>query len=72
MPSEHNVLYQMNINNAENIFIGLQQSESAYWQGVEGSPFAPAPWTENLLNSDPDWHWCPSNDAQVSTSVALP
>jgi glucan 1,3-beta-glucosidase len=71
MALEHNVLYQMNIDRAENVFIGLQEGESAYWQGVKPNPLAPAPWTGYLLDSDPDWSWCADDDAQVGVSVGL-
>ncbi|KAL2145165.1 hypothetical protein VTI28DRAFT_7801 [Corynascus sepedonium] len=64
MGAEHNVLYQVNINKAENVFIGLQQGESAYWQGKGNTLLAPAPWTESLLASDPDFAWCGENDAE--------
>ena len=63
--TEHNVLYQVNIHKAENIFIGLQQGEAPYWQGNGTTLQAPAPWTQTLLNSDPDFAWCGADDAMV-------
>ena len=66
--AEHFVLYQANINKAENVFIGLQQGESAYWQGKGNTLLAPAPWKDSLLESDPDFAWCGSNDAEVITA----
>ncbi|KAK5657995.1 hypothetical protein OQA88_2549 [Cercophora sp. LCS_1] len=60
---EHNVLYQMNIHNARNVFIGLQQGETAYWQGKGNTLLAPEPWGEYLLPSDPDFGWCAPDDA---------
>lgn len=63
--TEHNVLYQVNINEAENVFIGLQQGESAYWQGEGNTLLAPAPWTESLLKSDPDFAWCGDDEVEV-------
>ncbi|KAK3377556.1 glycoside hydrolase family 55 protein [Podospora didyma] len=61
---EHHVLYQVNIHNAKNVFIGLQQGEAAYWQGTGNTLLAPAPWSENLRPSDPDFSWCAATDAQ--------
>jgi len=66
--AEHNVLYQVNINKAENVFIGLQQGESAYWQGKGNTVLAPAPWKDSLLESDPDFEWCGANEVQVGGS----
>jgi glucan 1,3-beta-glucosidase len=42
---EHNTLYQYNIVNAQNVFIGMQQCETPYWQGNGSLALAPAPWT---------------------------
>ncbi|KAK0657883.1 pectate lyase superfamily protein-domain-containing protein [Cercophora newfieldiana] len=55
---EHHVLYQINIHNAKNVFIGLQEGESAYWQGPGNKLLAPKPWAKSLLPSDPDFSWC--------------
>jgi glucan 1,3-beta-glucosidase len=63
--AEHNVLYQVNINKAENVFIGLQQGEPAYWQGKGNTLLAPAPWTNSLLKSDPDFSWCADDEVEV-------
>ena len=63
--TEHHVLYQVNINKAENVFIGLQEGESAYWQGKGNTVLAPAPWKDLLLESDPDFSWCGASDALV-------
>ncbi|KAK4450929.1 pectate lyase superfamily protein-domain-containing protein [Podospora aff. communis PSN243] len=59
---EHNVLYQMNIHNAKNVFMGLQQGETPYWQGPENPLLAPEPWGKYLLGSDPDFAWCAPDD----------
>ncbi|KAL7623884.1 hypothetical protein AAE478_005440 [Parahypoxylon ruwenzoriense] len=57
--SEHNTLYEVNINKAENVFIGFQQSETPYWQGGNSTARAPDPWGPvALLDSDPDFSWC--------------
>ena len=62
--SEHNALYQMNINKAANVFLGFQQSETPYWQGNGSGLLTPAPWSDSLLPSDPDFNWCAADDAQ--------
>lgn len=67
--SEHNALYEMNINKAKNIFLGFQQSETPYWQGVNSGNLAPAPWADHLLPSDPTFDWCAADDAQCRMSV---
>ncbi|KAK0748997.1 glycoside hydrolase family 55 protein [Schizothecium vesticola] len=60
---EHHVLYQVNIRNAKNVFIGLQEGESAYWQGTGNKLLAPEPWSKSLLASDPDFGWCAVDSA---------
>ncbi|KAI1083796.1 glycoside hydrolase family 55 protein [Whalleya microplaca] len=67
--SEHNTLYEVNINKAENIFIGFQQSETPYWQGNNSTQNTPNPWSPVALDSDPDFSWCASDDAQCRMSV---
>ncbi|TVY60896.1 Glucan 1,3-beta-glucosidase [Lachnellula suecica] len=58
---EHNTLYQYNLNNAQNVYIGMQQTETAYWQG-DGTPEqAPGPWTPISSIGDPDWSNCQSS-----------
>ena len=62
---EHNTLYQYNFNNAANVYTAMQQSETAYWQGANtASAWAPSPWTNNLVASDPDFSECGPFDAQ--------
>ncbi|KAK1445323.1 hypothetical protein CCUS01_12649 [Colletotrichum cuscutae] len=55
---EHCVLYQYNLHNAQNVYISLEQTESAYWQG-EGTPQrAPSPWSVKPAFGDPDFSNC--------------
>lgn len=61
---EHNTLYQYNFNNASNVFTGMQQSETPYWQGNGASDLAPAPWTPLRSYGDPTFTNCGSSDAQ--------
>lgn len=60
---EHNTLYRYNLNSAKNVYIGMQQSETPYWQGTGSSSLAPSPWT--AAGSDPTFSNCGSSDAQV-------
>jgi len=60
---EHNTLYQYNFNNAENVYGGMQQCETPYWQGP-GNVLAPNPWTPESDIGDPDFSNCGANDGQ--------
>jgi hypothetical protein len=62
--SEHNTLYQYNFNYAANVFVGMQQSETAYWQGPGSSSLAPAPWATLSSYGDPTFTNCGTDDAQ--------
>ncbi|KAB8237024.1 glycoside hydrolase family 55 protein [Aspergillus alliaceus] len=59
---EHHTLYQYNFEHAHNVLATMQQSETPYWQGV-GNTLAPAPWTDHLVASDPDFSFCAADDA---------
>lgn len=61
---EHHALYQSTLFNARNVFIGIQQGESAYWQGNGTVAPAPQPWQNVLQPSDPDFSWCADGDQQ--------
>ncbi|CAJ2511817.1 Uu.00g074420.m01.CDS01 [Anthostomella pinea] len=67
--SEHNTLYEVNIHDASNVFIGFQQSETPYWQGTNSTQLAPAPWAPLALPSDPDFSWCAGDEAQCRMSL---
>ncbi|PVH87617.1 glycoside hydrolase family 55 protein [Cadophora sp. DSE1049] len=58
---EHNTLYQYNINKAQNVYIDLQQTETAYWQGYGGPQKAPSPWTPVSSIGDPNFANCQSS-----------
>ena len=61
---EHNTLYQYNFRNAQNVFVGMQQSETPYWQGGNGNTqLAPAPWASLSAYGDPDFSNCSGGDA---------
>ncbi len=55
---EHCVLYQYSLNQAQNVYIGMQQTESPYWQGTGTPQRAPAPWTVNTGYGDPTFSNC--------------
>ncbi|KAK3685711.1 pectate lyase superfamily protein-domain-containing protein [Podospora appendiculata] len=55
---EHCVLYQYSLNQASNVYIGLQQTESPYWQGKGTPQRAPGPWTANKAYGDPTFDNC--------------
>ncbi|EPS40839.1 hypothetical protein H072_5254 [Dactylellina haptotyla CBS 200.50] len=76
--SEHNVLYQYQILDSSNVFLGLIQTESPYYQGVAPAG-APAPFgnttiasatTTPYFGSDPNFNIC-YNDPLCATSWAL-
>lgn len=61
---EHNSLYQYNLVNAVNVYIGMQQTETAYWQGPGAPISGPSPWDVNYSYTDPDFSGCPGNDSK--------
>ncbi|KAK2759213.1 hypothetical protein CKAH01_16720 [Colletotrichum kahawae] len=68
--SEHCVLYQYQTVNAANIFMGMIQSESPYFQPV---PRAPAPFAAPSANfsSDPRFGYCADSSAGCAVSWGL-
>ncbi|PLB52583.1 exo-beta-1,3-glucanase [Aspergillus steynii IBT 23096] len=65
---EHHTLYQYNFEQARNVFSALQQSESPYWQGP-GNLYAPAPWADHRIASDPDFSHCAPDDAKCRMAL---
>lgn len=61
--SEHHTLYQYHFRNAQNVFVGMQQSETPYWQGNGGPANTPDPWTPNGNYNDPDFSNCNGGDS---------
>lgn len=53
--AEHNQLYNYQINNAENVFMGLIQTETPYFQA---NPDALVPFTPQESWNDPDFSTC--------------
>ncbi|CAK7231571.1 hypothetical protein SEUCBS140593_007970 [Sporothrix eucalyptigena] len=68
--SEHSVLYQYNFNAAKNIFAGMIQTESPYYQP---NPAPPAPFQSAVgaLAGDPDYASCTSGKAGCDESWAV-
>ncbi|KAF9049241.1 glycoside hydrolase family 55 protein [Hymenopellis radicata] len=60
--SEHHTLYQYNLVNAANHYMGLIQTETPYYQP---SPLAPAPFTVNAAFKDPSF------DGEINTALGL-
>ena len=67
---EHNTLYNYNLHNAKNVFAGMQQTETAYWQGVGSLQNAPAPWVADRRYGDPDFSWCGGGDQSCRMGLA--
>jgi len=57
---EHCVMYQYAFNQASNVYMALQQTESPYWQGDGTRRRAPSPWEANTDLNDPTFDNCAS------------
>lgn len=67
---EHNTLYNYNLRNAQDVFAGLQQTETAYWQGAGSQQNAPNPWPVLARYGDPDFSWCLKTDQSCRMGLA--
>lgn len=67
---EHNTLYNYNLHSAHYVLAGMQQTETAYWQGRGSQQNAPGPWTVNGQFGDPDFSWCAVNDQSCRMGLA--
>lgn len=67
---EHNTLYNYNLHNAQNVYAGMQQTETAYWQGQGSQQNAPSPWTAVSQYGDPNFSWCAGGDQSCSMGLA--
>ncbi|KAJ3466400.1 hypothetical protein MRS44_007058 [Fusarium solani] len=63
---EHCVLYQYQLSGAQNVVMGLIQTEAPYFQSF---PEAPAPFTPGAFPDDPVFHDCTSKNSK-SCAVA--
>ncbi|KAJ5639538.1 uncharacterized protein N7484_007400 [Penicillium longicatenatum] len=66
--SEHSVLYQYQISNAENLVMGMLQTEAPYFQP---SPKAPAPVTVGLFPNDPTFADCAESSLTCAVAWAV-
>lgn len=57
--SEHSVFYNYQLLNAKDVFMGMIQSETPYFQSA---PKAPAPFTAQSSINDPSWDVCTSQN----------
>ncbi|KAH7309114.1 LysM domain protein [Stachybotrys elegans] len=66
--SEHCVFYQYQVSGAKDIFMGMIQTETPYFQPV---PRAPQPFRTGLFPNDPTFKDCKSDDPRCFSSWAL-
>lgn len=66
--SEHSVMYQYQLSGAQNIMLGMIQTESPYYQS---SPPAPAPFTPGLFPNDPTFANCTAGDSGCGVSWGM-
>ncbi|KAH8916655.1 glycoside hydrolase family 55 protein [Atractiella rhizophila] len=57
--SEHHILYAYQFLNAANVYVGMAQIETPYFQPA---PLAPTPWNPNADWNDPTFDNCPVGD----------
>ncbi|KAL8728532.1 MAG: hypothetical protein Q9166_005354 [cf. Caloplaca sp. 2 TL-2023] len=67
---EHNTLNEYNLLNARNVYAGLQQTETAYWQGVGSRQNMPGPRPANGKHRDPNYSWCLPNNQSCRMEIA--
>ncbi|EXL41482.1 hypothetical protein FOCG_16286 [Fusarium oxysporum f. sp. radicis-lycopersici 26381] len=65
---EHCVLYQYQLSGAQNIVMGLIQTETPYFQSF---PEAPAPFTPGAFPNDPSFHNCTKTSKSCAMAWAL-
>ncbi|KAJ5869330.1 hypothetical protein N7455_004271 [Penicillium solitum] len=67
--SEHSTLYQYQLSGAQNVLMGMIQTESPYYQPV---PQAPSPFTPGMFPNDPQFNNCDGEDnCAVSWAVRI-
>ncbi|KAL4902676.1 hypothetical protein BDW74DRAFT_169519 [Aspergillus multicolor] len=66
--SEHNVLYQYQVSGAKNLYMGMIQTETPYFQP---GPKAPHPFSTGLFPNDPDFTACSASSVTCAVSWAL-
>jgi hypothetical protein len=63
--SEHCVFFQYLLSGAQNIVLGMIQTESPYYQPV---PKAPQPFTPGIFPKDPTFDNCPPDSSTCAVS----
>lgn len=64
--TEHSAMYQIAIHNARGVYLGVHQSESAYWQvQTKASTLNPGSWSSALYPGEPKFDWCAATDGSV-------
>jgi len=66
--SEHNVMYQYNLANAQNVLMAMIQIETPYYQS---SPPAPQPYVTRTDYNDPSFASCPSGSSTCAMAWGL-
>lgn len=66
--SEHSVLYNYQLANASNVYMGLIQTETPYYQS---NPDATGPFTSNAAYSDPDFSTCSTSGCKKSWGLRV-
>ncbi|OZJ02108.1 hypothetical protein BZG36_05282 [Bifiguratus adelaidae] len=66
--SEHNVLYQYQVSQASNVFMGMIQTETPYFQSA---PAAPTPYSPIAQMFDPNFKYCAANSTTCGMAWGL-
>ncbi|KKF95518.1 Glucan 1 3-beta-glucosidase [Ceratocystis platani] len=66
--SKHNVVYNYQLSNAKNVFMGLIQTETAYFQG---NPSSMEPFSVNTDYNDPDFETICQDDKLCTRTIGL-
>ncbi|KAL7934996.1 glycoside hydrolase family 55 protein [Trichoderma chlorosporum] len=66
--SEHSVLYNYALNNAQNVYGNILQTETAYMQG---NPDARTPFTTQSKYGDPDWSSCTTSTCARTYGIRI-
>ncbi|KAF2671194.1 glycoside hydrolase family 55 protein [Microthyrium microscopicum] len=68
--SEHSAMYQIAIHKAKGVYLGVMQSESAYWQvQTKAAVFNPGSWASALLPGEPNFSWCATGDGSCRVGL---
>ncbi|KAL3478251.1 pectin lyase-like protein [Aspergillus californicus] len=65
--SEHNILYQYQVSGAKDLYMGMLQAESPYFQPV---PKAPRPYSVGLFPNDPTFADCDADSTDLTCAMS--